>query len=101
MLAKTGVKRRQGIEAGGKGQFIDAQGDGCGLQGRQQVPQPSLIDVAVEALPQHLIEQIGNLVAAVATRLRYPLQVKSRFKIGLLMFEILLQILRHEAQLTG
>ncbi|MNL33473.1 hypothetical protein D3C87_1553880 [compost metagenome] len=62
--------------------------------------QARLVDVAIEALPQHLIEQVGNLVAAVATLLRHPLQVELRVEIGLLALEILLQIIGHETQLT-
>ncbi|MNL37402.1 hypothetical protein D3C87_1595450 [compost metagenome] len=62
--------------------------------------QARLVDVAIEALAEHLIEQIGNLVAAISALLRHPLQVELRVKIGLLALKVLLQIVGHEAQLA-
>ncbi|MCY1179121.1 hypothetical protein D9M73_195020 [compost metagenome] len=62
--------------------------------------QACLVDVAVEALPQHLVEQVGNLVAAVAAGVGDLLQVELRVEIRLLALKILLQVVGHEAQLT-
>ncbi|MNI84696.1 hypothetical protein D3C73_1416220 [compost metagenome] len=62
--------------------------------------QACLVDVAIEALPKHLVEQIGNLIATVPALLRHPLQVELRVEIRLLALKVLLQVVGHEAQLT-
>ncbi|MNB88976.1 hypothetical protein D3C75_359970 [compost metagenome] len=100
MLAETAVERRQRIESGSEGQFVDAHWRHGGIQRRKQMLQARLVDVAVEALAQHLIQQVGNLVAAVATLLRHSLQIELRVQIRLLALEILLQVIGHEAQLA-
>ncbi|MNP11796.1 hypothetical protein D3C76_1040000 [compost metagenome] len=100
MLAETAVERRQRIESGSERQFIDTQRWRGVIQCREQVLQARLVDVAVEALAQHLVQQIGNLVTAVPALLRHPLQVEFRVEIRLLALEILLQVIGHEAQLA-
>ena len=92
MLAETAVERRQRIEAGGKGQFVDAQRRRGAIQRREQMLQARLVDVAVEALAKHLVQQIGNLIAAVAALPGHPLQVEFGVQIRLLALEILLQV---------
>ena len=100
MALETAVEGRQGIEAGGKGQLVDTLEVAPGLQAIEQVLQARAIDVAIEALAQHLIEQVGNLVAAVTRRRRYLLQIQFGVEKGLAALEIVLQILRQLTELS-
>ena len=60
MLAETAIEGREGIETSGERQLVDPQRWRCFVQRRQHVLKASLVDVAIEALPQHLVEQIGE-----------------------------------------
>ncbi|MNG13566.1 hypothetical protein D3C84_972520 [compost metagenome] len=62
--------------------------------------QAGLVDVAVEALAEHLVQQVGDLVAAVAAFAGNALQVEFRVEVRLLALEVLLQVLGHETQLA-
>ncbi|MOA70245.1 hypothetical protein D3C78_1989630 [compost metagenome] len=62
--------------------------------------QTRLVDEAIEALAEHLIKQVGNLIAAVAAVLGHLLQVQLRVQVGPLALKVMLKILRHGAQLT-
>ncbi len=57
--------------------------------------EPSLIDIAIEGLPEDLIEQVGNLIATVTALLGNPLQVQLRVQVGLLLLEVVLQVVGH------
>src|SRR3989338_6188370 len=56
--AEATVEGRERIEAGSEGQFINTLQVVAGLQPRQQVLQALLVDIAVEALAEHLVEQV-------------------------------------------
>ncbi|MNT47481.1 hypothetical protein D3C72_1842000 [compost metagenome] len=101
MLAETLVKGRQRIETGGERQVVDLDAARCVFQAIEQVLQAGLVDVAVEALAEYLVEQVRDLIAAVTALARYPLQVQFRVEVRLLALEVLFQILCHGAQLPG
>ena len=62
--------------------------------------QTRLVDVSIEALAQYLIQQVGNLIAAISALLRHPLQVEFGIEVRLLALKILQQVFSHETQLT-
>lgn len=99
MLTEALVERRQRVEAGTEGQLVDRRLDAVIAEAGHQVLQACLVDVAVEALPQHLVEQVGNLVAAVAAGVGDLLQVELRVEVGALTLEVVLQVLGHGRQL--
>ncbi|MCY1459231.1 hypothetical protein D9M71_766870 [compost metagenome] len=99
MFAEALVERRQRVEACVERQVVDRRFDAVVIEAGHQVLQTGLVDVAVEALPQHLVQQVGDLVAAVATGVGHLLQVQVRVQVGALALEVVLQVLGHGRQL--
>ncbi len=63
--------------------------------------QAGLVDVLVEAQAEHLVEQVGNLVARIAGGIGHLGQVQVRIEIGLGLLKVVLQVARQQAQLLG
>lgn len=101
MLAEAAVEGREGVETGGEGLLVDACHRALGLQLGQQVTQARLVHVLVEALAEHLVEQVGDLVAGVAGGGGHLVQVQGRVEVGLAALEVVLQVPRQQAQLAG
>lgn len=99
VFAEALVERRQRVETGVVCQVVDRRFDAVVVEAGHHVLQPRLVDVAVEALPEHLVKQVGNLVAAVPAGFRYLLQVQFWVEVGALTLEVMLQVLGHGRQL--